>query len=127
MSQSDLTSERADAVRAGLVGRCPRCGKGRLFDGFLSVRERCAACGLDLRFADSGDGPAFFVMTIIGFVVVALALWVEVAMSPSLWVHLALWLPLTLVLSLALLRPLKGLMLALQYRHSAREGAIDRG
>jgi uncharacterized protein (DUF983 family) len=116
-----------DAVSVGLRGRCPRCGDGALFDGFLSVKPACGACGLDYSFADAGDGPAVFVIMIVGFIVVGLALWLEVNYSPALWVHLIMWIPLATVLSLGLLRGLKGLMIALQYRNKAAEGQIDRG
>ncbi len=113
-------------ISTGLRGRCPRCGRGRLFEGFLSLKPRCEVCGLEYAFADSGDGPAFFVMSIVGLVVVALAMWVEFAYEPPMWVHMALWLPLTVALSLALVRPLKGAMIALQYRHKAEEGRFER-
>jgi uncharacterized protein (DUF983 family) len=111
---------------AGMRGRCPRCGQGRLFKGFLDTAPSCSACGLDFKFIDSGDGPAVFVILIIGFVVVGLALFVEVSWQPPLWLHAVLWLPLTLALSLGLLRPLKGLMIGLQYRNKAEQGRIDR-
>ena len=105
----------------GLKCRCPRCGKGPLFDGFLQVAERCTACGLDLRKADSGDGPAVFIIFILGFLVVPLALLVESKFGPPMWVHVAIW-PVTIVGgALALLRPMKGLMIALQYRHKASD------
>ena len=84
-------------------------------------------CGLDNAFADAGDGPAVFVIMIIGFLVVGLALWLEVNYSPALWVHLILWIPLSTVLTLVLLRMAKGLLIALQYRNKAAEGTIDRG
>lgn len=116
-----------DPVSVGLRGRCPRCGEGVLIEGLLGVRPKCSVCGLDNSFADAGDGPAVFVILIIGFIVVGLALWLEVNYSPALWVHLLLWIPLATVLSLVLLRTLKGLMIALQYRHKAAEGQIDRG
>ena len=90
------------------------------------MKDRCTNCGLDYAFADSGDGPAVFVIMIIGFVVVGLALWMEVTLSPPLWVHFLIWIPLALVLCLGSLRPLKGLMIALQYRNSARQGELDR-
>jgi uncharacterized protein (DUF983 family) len=114
-----------DALRTGLSGRCPRCGQGRLFQGFLSTRPGCSNCGLSFDFADSGDGPAVFIIMIVGFIVVGLALAVEMSFRPPIWLHMALWLPLTLILGLGMLRPLKGLMIAQQYRHSAREGRID--
>lgn len=114
-----------DPVKAGLSGRCPRCGEGRLFRGFLSVGDRCGNCGLDYSFADAGDGPAVFVILIIGFVVVGLALWMEVSLNPPLWLHFMLWIPLTLVLSLVALRLIKGLLIVLQYRNNAAEGRLD--
>ena len=114
---------------AGLARRCPRCGEGRLFQGFLSVAPKCEVCGLDYGFIDAGDGPAFFVMTFSGFVVVAAALIVEVMYQPPFWVHAALWLPLILITTLVPIRPLKGLLIALQYRHKAAEQQFrsDRG
>lgn len=112
-------------VSAGLSGKCPRCGQGRLFDGFLSVKTSCAACGLDYSFADSGDGPAVFVIMIVGFIIVGLVLFVELSFQPPIWLHLLLWLPLTVVLAASVLRPLKGLMIALQFRHKAEEGRLD--
>ena len=115
-----------DPVRAGLAGRCPRCGEGRLFRGFLGVASGCGACGLDYAFADSGDGPAAFVILIVGFVVVGLALWMEVTLSPPLWVHFLLWIPLVVILALVALRLIKGVLIALQYANRAAEGRIER-
>jgi uncharacterized protein (DUF983 family) len=112
--------------RIGMAGRCPRCGEGPLFKGFLKVRPRCEACGLDFAFADAGDGPAFFIMSFVGILVVALALWVEFTYEPPIWLHLLIWFSLTAVLSLALVRPTKGLMIALQYFHRAEQGRIQR-
>jgi uncharacterized protein (DUF983 family) len=114
------------AVTRGLRCRCPRCGKGRLFAGFLTLAPRCEACGLDYSFADSADGPAFFVMSISGFLVVFAALAVEVFYQPPFWVHAMLWLPLILLTTLLPLRPMKGLLIALQYHHKAAEGRLDR-
>lgn len=102
--------------KAGLACRCPRCGHGKLFDGILSVRPRCE-CGLDLTAQDSGDGPAVFVIMILGFVVMGLAFWVEMTIRPALWVHALVWPPLVLGSALAMLRPAKALFIALQYRH----------
>ena len=111
---------------AGLRGLCPRCGKGHMFKGFLTIRPACEVCGLDLAFADSGDGPAFFVMSIVGFVVVALALWVEFTYEPPIWLHLVMWFALTGILSMVLVRPSKGIMVALQYHHKAEEGRLQK-
>lgn len=90
----------------------------------MSVRPRCEVCGLDFAFADSGDGPAFFVMSFVGLVVVAGAMFVEFTYEPPLWVHALLWGPLTLLLCLALVRPLKGLLIVLQYANKAEQGRL---
>jgi uncharacterized protein (DUF983 family) len=113
-------------VIAGLKGRCPRCGAGRLFAGFLTLAPRCERCGLDFGFADAGDGPAVFVILIAGFVVVGLAFVVELLWRPPYWVHAALWIPAILVVTLGLLRPFKGVLIALQFHHDAAEGRLDR-
>src|SRR6478752_1496523 len=111
----------------GLACRCPRCGKGRLLQGFLDIRPSCESCGLDYAFADAGDGPAVFIILLAGFLVVGSALIVEVLYQPPLWLHAVLWLPLILATTLLPLRPLKGLMIALQYQNKAAEGRVDRG
>ncbi len=116
-----------DPIRAGIAGTCPRCGQGRLFQGVLALRKSCGFCGLDYAFADSGDGPAAFVILIVGFVVVGLALWLEVSFSPPFWLHIVLWVPLILILGLFALRLIKGLLITVQYANSAAEGRIDRG
>ncbi|WP_374573081.1 DUF983 domain-containing protein [Phenylobacterium sp.] len=110
---------------AGLMGRCPNCGEGHLFEGFLKVSAQCEACGYDLRRADSGDGPAVFVILIAGFIVAFGALFLEFAVHPPVWVHLVVWLPATLIISLVLLRPLKGIMLAAQFANRASEARHD--
>jgi len=112
-------------IGRGLRGRCPRCGQGRLFHGFLSLRPACERCGLDYGFADAGDGPAVFVILIGGFIVVFAALMTEVVYQPPYWVHAALWLPLILVVTLVPLRLVKGLLIALQYHHKAAEGRLE--
>jgi uncharacterized protein (DUF983 family) len=108
-------------ILAGLTGRCPKCGKGALFQGFVTVSPRCSACGFDLGAADSGDGPAVFIILLVGMIVCFAALVTEVAIRPPIWVHLVIWLPLTAILVLALMRPFKGVMLALQFHHKASE------
>ncbi len=102
---------------AALACRCPRCGRGRLYEGLLTVRKACPHCGLDLSAEDAGDGPAVLVILVLGLVVVALAAVVEIEFSPPLWVHLLLWTPLILGGGIALLRPFKAWLIALQYRH----------
>ncbi|OJU03838.1 hypothetical protein DEM27_02400 [Metarhizobium album] len=126
MNQDSAHYPPVDPFKTGLAGSCPRCGQGKLFDGLVKVKPRCANCGLDYSFADSGDGPAVFVILIIGFLVVGLALWAEVNFAPPVWLHILLWGPLTIVLSLFLLRTLKGVLIALQFRNNAAEGKLDR-
>ncbi len=108
-------------VSAGLRCRCPRCGEGRLYEGYLTVAERCEHCGLDLRQADSGDGPAVFLILGLGALFVPLALWVDAVWSPSKWVHMAIWVPLVLGTTLLAIRPLKAYFVAQQYRHRASD------
>ena len=112
---------KPNPLLAGLSGRCPNCGEGSLFEGFLKVAPTCEACGYDFSKADSGDGPAVFVILIAGFVVAFGALFTEFALHPPVWVHLVVWLPATLILSLGLMRPLKGAMLAAQFMNKASE------
>lgn len=112
-------------VAAGVGGRCPRCGRGRLFQMFLNMRDRCSSCGLDYKFVDTGDGPAVFAIFILGFGVLGAALWVEFTYAPALWVHALLWGAVTPILALGLLRLLKGLLIGLQYRNKAEEGQIE--
>ncbi|MDE2579581.1 MAG: DUF983 domain-containing protein [Hyphomicrobiales bacterium] len=112
-------------IATGLAGRCPRCGAGHLFSGFLTVAPKCDHCGLDFSFADAGDGPAIFVMLIAGFIIVGLALWLEIAYEPPMWVYAAVFIPLTLIVCLGMLRPLKGILIALQYRNKAEQGRMQ--
>jgi uncharacterized protein (DUF983 family) len=102
---------------AGLRCRCPRCGRGRLFEGLLTVRHACEVCDLDLSAHDTGDGPAVFVIFLLGFIVVPLALLMEVWLEPPIWVHLLVWLPVVVVLAIALLRPIKATLVALHYKN----------
>ena len=119
---SDVTPQTPLPIARGLRGRCPRCGDGKLFEGFLRLRSRCDHCGLDYGFADAGDGPAVFVILIGGFIVVFAALITEILYQPPYWLHAALWLPLILIVTLAPLRLIKGLLIALQFHHKAAEG-----
>ena len=126
MSDHDLYPS-VDPVKSGMTGHCPRCGEGKLFNGFLTIAPRCSASGLDYAFADSGDGPAAFVILIIGFIVVGAALWMEVNYGPPLWVHFILWVPLAIILSLVAMRSMKGILINLQYRNKAAQGRLDDG
>ena len=111
-------------VFAALLARCPRCGKGRLFKNMLEMRDRCERCGLDYRFIDTGDGPAVFGIFILGFLICGMALYVEFTYEPPVWVHVLLWGIGTPLVALGLLRFLKALLIALQYRNKAEEGRI---
>ena len=99
----------------GLRGRCPACGRGHLFRAFLKVADRCDVCGEDFHHHRADDAPAYFVILIVGHVVVPVALAVEVAYAPPYWVHFALWAPLTIGMSLGLLQPVKGAIVAWQW------------
>ena len=118
-------SDETLPIARGLRGRCPRCGEGKLFQGFLTLRPRCEHCGLDYSFADAGDGPAVFVILIGGAIVVFAALITEVVYQPPYWLHALLWLPSILIVTLVPLRPIKGLMIALQFHHKAQEGRLE--
>ena len=108
-------------LSAGLRRRCPACGEGRLYSGCLKIADRCEACGLDLSAQDSGDGPAVFIILILGFVIVGLALVVEVRFEPPLWVHALIWPPLILGGALLMLPLFKSVLIALQYKHRSHE------
>jgi uncharacterized protein (DUF983 family) len=112
-------------LRVGLACRCPRCGDGRLYSGFLTVASQCEVCGLAYDFADSGDGPAVFVTLIAGFLVLGAALAIDMAYEPPLWVYAVFFLPLTVMVCLGMLRPLKSLFIALQYSNKAAPGRLD--
>lgn len=101
----------------GFAGRCPRCGTGRLFDGFLTVAPACPVCHLGLAEHDAGDGPAVAATFILGAVVVGLAALLELTLEPPLWVHVVLWGPVVIGGSVGILRPLKGATIAIQYRY----------
>jgi uncharacterized protein (DUF983 family) len=103
-------------LRAGLLCRCPNCGQGRLYSGYLKIVEACATCGLALRKHDAGDGPAVFVVLVVGGIIVGLAMWVELSYQPPYWVHGVIWLPAILGGCLGALRPAKALMIALQFK-----------
>jgi uncharacterized protein (DUF983 family) len=125
MKEGEAERVSVSPFAAGLAGRCPRCGKGPLFKGFIVPAARCASCGLDYSFADSGDGPAVFIALIGGFIVLGAALWTEIVYEPPLWLHMVLFLPLTVIVCLGLLRPFKGVLIALQYRNKAEEGRLE--
>jgi uncharacterized protein (DUF983 family) len=113
-------------VYAAVMARCPRCGRGPLFKNVLEMRDSCDRCRLDYRFIDTGDGPAVFAIFILGFLICGAALYVEFTFEPPTWVHLVLWGLGTPLIALGLLRFLKALLIALQYRNKAEEGRIAR-
>lgn len=104
------------------MARCPACGRGPLYKGFLALRDRCPECGLDYAFADSGDGPAVLITLMAGFLVLGGALGLEVLVRPPMWVHAVLWLPLGILVPLLMLRPLKTAMIRRQYQTGAGQG-----
>jgi uncharacterized protein (DUF983 family) len=116
------------AMKRGFRSRCPRCGEGKLFRAFLKVDDHCSVCGLDFTPHRADDLPAYLVIVIVGHIVVPLALWIETNYSPAVWLQLAIYLPLTLVLSLALLQPVKGAVVGFQWAmrmHGFDENAPD--
>ena len=124
---TDIPPTVTESAIRGIACRCPRCGKGKLYSGFLTLAPRCQACGLDYAFIDAGDGPAVFIIMLAGAIVVAAALIVEVKYQPPFWVHAALWLPLIVVTTILPLRSMKALLIALQFHHKAAPGRlVDR-
>jgi uncharacterized protein (DUF983 family) len=121
--RTDVTSF-GSTLWAGIAGRCPSCHCGKLFSGYLALALKCNVCGLDYSFADSGDGPAVFVILVTGFLVTGAALITEILYAPPYWLHALLWGPLAILLPLVLLRSFKGVLIALQFRHKAEEGKL---
>ena len=105
-------------AHAALKCRCPRCGDGPVFAGLLTVRQACPRCGLDLSAEDAGDGPAVFLIFLLGAVAVGIAAWMELEFSPPIWVHIVVLIPIIVGGAIGLLRPMKAGMIALQYRHN---------
>lgn len=114
-------SNRVSPIKAGLRCRCPNCGHGKVFSTYLGFAESCEVCNADFQKADSGDGPAFFVMFLVGIVITPPVLLVQVVFDPPYWVHLLIWGPVVLGLSIWLLRPFKSLLFALQWKNHAEE------
>ena len=110
-------------LKAAIAGDCPRCGARTLFDGWVSFAKRCRSCGLDFDSFNVGDGPAAFLIFIVGTIVVVAALVTDGAFSPPWWVHLV-WIPVTAALTIGGLRFSKAWLLGQEYRHRAREGRI---
>lgn len=126
MSNEDTLYPSVEPVSVGIKARCPRCGQGNLFNGYLKLAKRCETCDLDYGFADSGDGPVVFVLLLDGFIVTGLALWAEVSFQFPLWLHFIIWIPLAILLGLIMTRWMKGILIALQYKHKAFSGQRDK-
>jgi uncharacterized protein (DUF983 family) len=126
-AQRETSATLLQAMLRGVACKCPRCGQGKLFNGFLTVARACERCGLDFDFTDAGDGPAVFIILIAGFVVVFLALIIEVKYDPPIWVEAVISVPMVLAATLLPLRSMKSLLISLQYHHKAAEGRLADG
>jgi uncharacterized protein (DUF983 family) len=122
---SGPVDSQLSSVSAAVRGRCPRCGNAPLFSGFATFAPNCHACGLDYSEFNVGDGPAAFLTLLVGALITGLAIALELAAEPPWWVHVILWLPLTTLAVTFSLRIAKAMLLALEYRHRAREGQIS--
>ena len=111
-------------IPTGLLGRCPRCAKGKLFAGFLALTPRCSACHLDYAFADTGDGPSFFASFLGGFLTLLVGVYAQIAYSPAWWVY-ALVLAVGGGMTIWMIRPMKGVLVALQYANKAEQGRFE--
>lgn len=121
---TDTAASPSPAI-TGLRGRCPRCGKGSMFRGLIALADRCPACDLDLSFADTGDGPAFFASFIGGFIVLGVGVWAQIAFEPAFWVYPVVFIPFGAIVCLALLRASKGILVCLQYANHAGQGRFE--
>lgn len=122
-----IAQRSVSPVQAGLSMVCPNCGQGKLFDKIttLSLVPTCPKCGFDLKAADPGDGPAVFVIFILGFLITGGALWLEFKVGVPVWVHFLVWPPITIGGAVWLLRILKGWIIAMQFQNDAHEGTLD--
>ncbi|MGB1876835.1 MAG: DUF983 domain-containing protein [Rhodospirillaceae bacterium] len=117
MNTDESSDQSVSLMRVAFTARCPRCGEGSLYDSYLTVGKSCSSCGLGLAGHDTGDGPAFFIMLPLCIIVAVLALLTDNAFRPPMWVHMTLWPLVILVAVMITLRPVKAVMIALQYRH----------
>lgn len=122
--QDDTAYPPLSPIRVGWKGACPRCGEGKLFNGFLTLRDHCDVCGLDYSFADPADGPAFFIICFGCVPCVAFAIWLEITFQAPYWVHVVTTLPILLLTCIPPLRPLKGWLVASQFFYKAEEGKL---
>jgi uncharacterized protein (DUF983 family) len=124
MASNSASWPHQEPWRVGIKGKCPRCGQGRLFNGFLALAPKCDVCGLDYSFADPADGPAFFVMIFGCIPSVLFAVWAELTFEPSVWFHFLVTVPIVMLTCIPPLRPLKGWLVASQFYHKAEEGRL---
>ena len=123
MAETTRTTPPAP-IPTGLLGRCPNCGKGKLFAGFLTLAPRCKACGLDYAFADTGDGPSFFASFLGGFLTLLVGVYAQIVYAPAWWVY-ALVLAVGTAVTIWMIRPMKGVLVALQYANKAEQGRFE--
>lgn len=116
-----MTQKNISLWRVVCFGKCPACGRGGLYGGLLKVVDNCKVCGFELKNHDAADGPAFFSMFLTSVIVVILVALVELTIRPPLWLHLAIWAPFTLCLSVLLLRVVKSWLIAMQYKHNVNQ------
>lgn len=119
-----MTGQAPETAQAAIRGLCPKCGAPGLFGGIVRFAPKCTQCGLDFGQFNVGDGPAAFLIMIVGAIVTVMAIVVQLQLAPPFWVHILLWAPVTLGLVLGLLRIAKGALIALEYRNRAREGRL---
>lgn len=127
MTDTNNAKGQPDLVPAALFGLCPNCGQKTLFSSITTFADNCRACGLDYDKYNVGDGPAAFLTLIVGGIILALALVVELNYYPPMWVHAVLWMPLTIAAVVGSLRVSKAILLILEHRNQAREGSLDHG
>lgn len=125
MTKDQANYPPIDPVQAGLSASCPRCGQGKIMTGMITLKDRCAACELDISQFEVGDGPAIFVIMIANFLVMGMALWVEFTFEPPLWLHAILWLPVIAAICILCIRVFKAMLLAQQYQKNASQGMLD--
>ena len=121
----DTEKGRPALSEAALFGLCPQCGERTLFAGWIKLAPSCRSCGLDFDRFNVGDGPAAFLILLIGALVTGLAVWLQVSADPPWWLHVVLWVPLTIALTLGGLRLAKAVLLASEYHNRAREAGLE--
>ncbi|MEK9831061.1 MAG: DUF983 domain-containing protein [Alphaproteobacteria bacterium] len=117
---------RQSSVRTGLHCACPRCGEGKLYEGLLTVRDRCPVCDFDYTSLNTDDGPAFFIIVLYSALILPLAAWFQFAVAPPIWVHFLVWIPVIVVGAIALMRPFKAWLIAQQFKHNVTDADFTR-